>query len=259
MKTIPSHTQMEPATGGKLPGLPSHLPLGGVGTYSTANRRISGTGADRAYPILLVLSTLVAATFCYLYITKPVRIIPTALIPQIPLRQESTPAAKSLPVAASPNLLPREANLPGDTKQPSSPATSPASPDASPASPFEETNLRIQHVLNAESPNGEISRIILNVPVLYQSRNLRWTAQDVATARELLNRLSDYQEKSVALRSEGSALLASWSRLIEKTIPARDVRADSPSLPTNQQDSADIPQSAEFNTPQSIQIQPAEK
>lgn len=259
MKTIPSHTQMESATGGKLPGLPSQLPLGGVGAYSTANRRVSGTGADRAYPVLLVLSTLVAAIFCYLYITKPVRIIPPAFTPQIPLRTEPAPPVKSLPAAAYPTLLPSEASLPGDIKQPPFPATSPASPDASPASPFEETNLRIQHVLNAESPNGEISRIVLNVPVLYQSRNLRWTSQDVAAARELLNRLADYQEKSVALRSEGSALLASWNHLIEKTIPARDVRADSPSLPTNQQDSADIPQSAEFNTPQSIQIQPAEK
>jgi len=230
-----------------------------MGMYSTANRRISGTGADRAYPVLLVLSTLVAATFCYLYITKPVRIIPTAFTPQIPLHTEPAPTVKSLPAAASPNLLPGEATLPGDTKQPSSPASTPAYSDAYPASPFEETNLRIQHILNAESPNGDISRIVLNVPVLYQSRNLRWTTQDVATARELLNRLADYQEKSVALRSEGSALLASWNHLIEKTIPAREVRADSPSLPTNQQDSADTLQSAEFNTPQSIQIQPAGK
>jgi len=251
-----SPLELSAASAGKIPGIPSTLPLGGGGTYSAANRRNSPGGSDRIYPILLIFSTLLAGTFCFLYITKPVRIVPTAITPvsHPPAIKPTPPAAATAKPIAPGILLPGEASLPGEKKTASSP---PAEVPAT--SPFEETNLRIQHVLNAESPDGEISRIVLNVPVLYQSRNLRWTLQDVAEARVLLNRLADYQEKSVALRSEGAALLASWNHLVEKSIPSQDVRADSPSLPANQQGAAASPQPAELSTPQSIQLQPADK
>ena len=95
--------------------------------------------------------------------------------------------------------------------------------------------------------------------MLYQSRNLRWTPAEVAEARELLIRLADYQEKSRTLRLEGAELLDSWNRLIERSIPATDLRADSPTLPTNQQDAADAPRPAGLDTTELIQIQPAGK
>ena len=99
----------------------------------------------------------------------------------------------------------------------------------------------------------------LDVPVLYQSRNLRWTPTEVTHARELLARLMDYQEKSNRLRDEGSALLQAWNSLLDKSLPAADLRADSPSLPANQETATNPTRPASLITTESIQIKPAGK
>ena len=65
----------------------------------------------------------------------------------------------------------------------------------------------------------------------------------------------DYQEKSRQLRAEGVQLLDAWNHLISKSIPASELRADSPSLPENQVDAADAPRPAGLITTESIQIQ----
>ena len=124
---------------------------------------------------------------------------------------------------------------------------------------FEQTNLRVQHILTADTPDGHVANIDIDVPVLYQSRNLRWTPAEVAQARQLLIQLSDYQDKTRQLRAEGATLLASWNQLVEKSIPAGVVRADSPSLPSNQQDAADAPRPAGLDTNEAIRIQPTGK
>jgi hypothetical protein len=161
---------------------------------------------------------------------------------------------KAAPTPAKPEIMPDKDRLPGEKPTGSTPrATSPSE------TPFENTNLRIQHILTAEAPGGHTSRIDLDVPVLYQSRNLRWTPAEVAKARELLIRLADYQEKSRNLRLEGVELLDSWNQLIENSVPAAALRADSPTLPTNQQDAADSPRPAGLDTTELIQIQPAGK
>ena len=72
-------------------------------------------------------------------------------------------------------------------------------------------------------------------------------------------RMMDYQEKCQALRAEGVELLDAWNHLIDRSIPASDLRADSPSLPANQQDAADSPRPAGLITTESIQLQPAGK
>lgn len=127
------------------------------------------------------------------------------------------------------------------------------------ANAFEQTNLRIQHILTAEAPGGHLAKIDLDVPVLYQSRNLRWTAEEVAEARELLVRLANYQEKSRAMRAEGVALLDSWNHLVQRSIPDGELRADSPTLPANQEDAASTPRPVGLDTTESIQIKPAGK
>ena len=156
--------------------------------------------------------------------------------------------------------MPSHDRLPGekDTRGTSLDAGAPARASFAPVA-FEQTNLRIQHILTAEAPGGHLARINLDVPVLYQSRNLRWTAAEVTEARALLARLADYQEKSRTLRVEGAELLDSWNHLIGRSIPAGDLRADSPTLPANQQDAADAPRPAGLDTRELIQIQPAGK
>ncbi|MEI6655959.1 MAG: hypothetical protein WCP45_14445, partial [Verrucomicrobiota bacterium] len=223
----------------------------------------------RAYPWLLLASTAVSAIFCFMYITKPV----ISLSQSLPLKPAAAPPqpfiapGKSAVVAApaAPSLLPNGRLLPGDNLAPN-PTARPAQranlhpnlPLPSVASAFEETNLQIQHILTAETPNGDLSRIVLNVPVLYQTRNLGWTHDEVAEARELLKRLTTYQENSRSLREEGTMLLAAWNLLVERSLPTPGLRADSPSLPANQTDAHGTPKPAGLDTADSIQIQPAD-
>ena len=225
------------------------------------------------YPILLTASTAVAALFCLMYITKPViQSSPTPSPPPVPMaskatpKKQITPSAKAAnPAAAQAGLMPNGERLPGEPgARSANPKATPPAPDVplpipSSASPFEETNLRIQHIVTAEAPDGYLARLDLDVPVLYQSRHLRWTPDDVAAARDLVVRLIDYQEKTQRLRAEGADLLDTWNRLIDRSLPLKELRADSPSLPSNQEDAAAAPRPASLISTESIQIQPPGK
>lgn len=238
------------------------------------NVRAANVHRSSAYPWLLVISTLIAGVFCLLYITKPViitapasampaKVTPTAQTVGVEIKDAVTkPAADPVVKPAQEPLLPAGDQLPGDPSpelRPASPTARPSLPAVAASSPTEETNLRIQHILTAEAPGGHLDRIDLEVPVLYHSRNLRWTPEDVTRARELMIRLMDYQEKSRALRLEGAGLLDAWNALINKSIPTSELRADSPSLPSNQQDAADTPLPEELISEEVIQLEPAEK
>jgi hypothetical protein len=244
-----------------IPSLPVALATP-AGEYSKANRRAGTCPVQRAYPWLLASSTAVAALFCLMYITKPVIIAASdatrQTVPSQALAMADNPAK-------TPSLMPSADRLPGETS-PAANAVKPtatdprrALPGSAAASAFEETNMRIQHILTAEAPGGHLDRIDIDVPVLYQSRSLLWTPTEVAEARALLLRLMDYQEKSQALRAEGVELLGAWNHLIESSIPSADLRADSPSLPANQEDAADSPRPAGLITTESIQLQPSGK
>lgn len=221
--------------------------------------------------ILLVASTALAATFCYLYLTKPV--LPAPIVEHAPTQPSmaktdppANPATKTPPAKAGPRqeetpLLPSGNSLPGDpqvAKAPSSPANSsgkivPAPPTQSSASPYEETNLRIQHILSAKAPEGELGRIVVDVPVLYQSRNLRWSAKEAAKARQLLAELDAYQQKSRSLRLEGDNLLQRWNSLVQVSVPEKVLRADSPTLPENQTSAAP---DAKMQSSDAIRVEP---
>lgn len=232
------------------------------------------------YPILLLVSTGVSALFCYLYLTKPV--IVAAAPVDVPVSIASTsgpastvPAAKTPPAqpqvaskgdasGSSVSLVPGADRLPGDPASPGKntpPKKGQTSRRALPATPvgthFEETNLRVQHILTAETPGGDLSRIVLDVPVLLKTGTLAWTQSDISEARMLLQRLNDHQEKTRRLRDEGFQLLDLWNRLVERTIPSPVLRADSPSLPGNQQaaETGGSPESQESGS--AIQIHPS--
>lgn len=229
MKELPKQDQPE-AEVKKTKSMPI-LPLNTDPTsYSTSNRRAPGCPIQRLYPWLLFASTAVAATFCLAYISKPVILAaPTSQ------QQESLNTAASANSTTSKKqntLLPNQKALPGSEEN----SNKRAAPSAPLTSDFEETNIRIQHVLDAEFPSGDVSRIIVDVPVLYRSRNLRWTQNEAARARVLLNRLAAYQNQVRNLRSEGTQLLDEWNSLMTGSIPGEALRADSPSLPANQRD-----------------------
>ncbi len=217
-------------------------------SYSMANRRAHGICTQRAYPWLLGASMAISATFCLMYISKPVIIAAGS-----PGDFEKSPANRGRPVAASgkstASLLPDRHRLPGETIG----SVNSAAPPPPPADVFERTNLRVQHILTAEAPGGHLAKIDIDVPVLYRSRELRWTVGDVADARALLDRLTAWRAKSGELRTEGDALLGEWNLLVARSIPAADLRADSPTLPSNQQESAPAPAGANLETA-SIQL-----
>jgi hypothetical protein len=207
---------------------------------------------------------LVALVFCFLYVTKPV-IVP----PSVPVTPTPVPQPNAAPAAVSTGgsgLMPSVDRLPGE-KSPASPTKMKPSqigtglplPSSSSSPAFEETNLRIQHILTAEAPGGHLDRIDIDVPVLYQSRSLRWTPEEVEKARGLMARLIDYQEKSRLLREEGSHLLDSWNKLVGHSIPAGGLRADSPTLPANQENMSGEAHAEGLDTKDSIQIQIPEK
>jgi len=264
MKPLPAQQATDSRVHGEIiPSLPGPL-AAQAGNYSTANRRATTCGAQRVYPWLLSATTATAALFCIMYITKPV-IISDSPTPRSP-GNSAKPALAMAGTPSSPaSLMPGSNRLPGDQKTSASgvkPGTAdPRSALLPPPSTnaYEETNLRIQHILTAEAPGGHLDRIDIDVPVLYHSRSLCWTSKEVADARLLLVRLMDYQEKSRQLRAEGTGLLDAWNHLIGKSIPTAQLRADSPSLPENQLDAADAPRPAGLITDESIQIQPSGK
>ena len=260
-----------------------------AGTSEVKHRVATYPRQTRAYPLLLLASTATAALFCFMYITKPV-IPPAPTLSPNPLAAPTTtttplaapekpgttqppagpanttsaqpPAAAATAAPPAPSMLPDTERLPGDTganlaAKPPAPAD-PRQTLPAPA-PFEETNLHIQHVLTAAAPGGDLSRIVLNVPVLYQSRNLGWTQREVAESRALLQRLTTYQENSRALREEATQLLTAWNHLVERSIPTSVLRADSPSLPANQDYAGRSQAPAGLDTAEAIQIQPAAK
>lgn len=213
-------------------------------------------GHTLAYPWLLLVSTTMAAVFCFMYITKPMN----SLAPSLTVRPSTDPEQASPPAdeeTQATGLLPDPERLPGDKAVPTEPDPKSAR-SSRPTPTFEETNLQIQHVLSAEAPGGDLSRIVINVPVLYQSRNLGWTADDIAESRKLLVQLSAYQEKVRALREESTALLAAWNRLVDSSIPDTLLRADSPSLTANQGVAEIDPKKGGLDSAEAIQIQPSE-
>lgn len=254
MRPLPTN---HPVSAGQKPHSvePRTLELGPLsGPGSSSNRKSAACPVQRAYPWLLAMSTGLAAVFCGLYLTKPVVLAgtsgpSTALAPDAPSTLSANPA--------TPALIPSDQGLPGD-ETPARPA--PADPrgmvsaasDKS-SNPFEETNLRVQHVLAAQGPDGEnLGKILLDVPVLYRSRSLRWTPDQVERARDLLARIGDYREKSRSLREEAGALMTAWNDLLDDSIPADSLRADSPSLPANQSPAGSP---AGWDTTRAIEVQ----
>ncbi len=219
------------------------------------NKRVPKNAKNfNAYPLMLLLSTATAAIFFVMYITKPY------IVQGNPDGDTDIQLAGAENPTGNSNLLPNNNQLPGETTAKGPASTHPSHTGLQPPviEEFEETNLRMQHILTAKSPNGYTGRIDVDVPVLYQSRQLRWSASEVSEARSLLAQLNQHRDKTNQLRNEGAQLLKQWDQLISKSIPPTHLRADSPSTPENQH-SAVINQDDEPNfTADSIQTPPSE-
>lgn len=202
-----------------------------LGGSSGQNRRTpKNTKNFNAYPAMLLLSTVTAAVFFVMYLNKPY------IVQGDPNQKPESSDTQKPDQISQPGLAPNQNKLPGETTNKGTNANTFSHTNLQPPviGEFEETNLRMQHILTAKSPDGYTGRIDVDVPVLYQSRQLRWTAAEVEEARTLLAQLVEHRNKTNELRNEGALLLKSWDELIAKSIPSSHLRADSPSTPENQ-------------------------
>lgn len=220
----------------------------------TSNNRRTSCPTQRAYPWLLVTSTVMAGVFCFLYLNKPVVVTSASGEADAPFLSAAPDISEKIPkaMASKKATAALSDSLPGD--EAAKPRTTEPQNLAGDGNPFEETNLRIQHVIGAQSPQeDDLGRVILDVPVLYQSGTVRWTQDDVEKARSLLTRIGSYQEKSRALREEAIHLISEWDQLIVESIPDEALRADSRTLPENQGIGA--ADHAQLKTTESIEIE----
>lgn len=222
------------------------------GSYSIANRRVNSGPLQRAYPWLLFASTAVAAAFCFAYFNKSA-VSPVSTTPIVSEKNDTLTNPATLPLGSE-KIIPNGNTSPAGPSDDSLPPVSGPIPDSVLATEYEETNIRIQHVLEAESPTGDISRIVIDVPVLYRSGNLRLTRMQAEEARVILDKLELYQKNVSSLRTEGIALCTAWDSLIAESLPVGALSSDSPSLPKNQRN-LPSPESTSGTT-ESIKIPP---
>lgn len=220
------------------------------------------------YKVLLVLTTLSSILFCWLYVTKPVEVTigddSTATSASDPTQQNEVENSGPQPTTSPPPkfqktalskptdfLPPSENTLPGTPRtstkitetSPNSkknPIPLPNSSSTSGQNEYEETNDRIQHVITAQS-GDQSERIILEVPVIYQTRGMRLGPQQAEEARRILRALKSYKSLVTKLHQDGQNISKAWELLLLDSQPIDALRADSPSLPQNSTYSSSVP------------------
>jgi hypothetical protein len=146
----------------------------------------------------------------------------------------------------APKLLPDGNSLP-DGSHPNSqePATKPeaikqdkgldAQPDpekaASDTSLWEPTGITVSRVfLATDGAKGEVRKIPMNVPVLYESRLLALDKDKQRAVARLLDKLVVYRTRLAAIRKEGADLLTEWNQIVSSSTPQDLLLSDSPTL-----------------------------
>ncbi len=197
------------------------------------------------YKYLLTFSTLSAVFFCWLYVTKPTVISPTRTDTEenaTDLFDSSITTQKPNPVATENSFSSlNNTGLPGEsTNSTNQSQASAANKDSNIPLPlsdstknlvgFEETNDRVQHVITAQR-NSSSERIILEVPVIYKTRGLRFGPEQANEAQRVLRALKIYQSQIKKLHQDGKNIQLAWDSLLMSAQPVASLRADSPSLP----------------------------
>ena len=217
---------------------------------------------DKVYPWLFSISITVSAVLCWLYVTKPVIVEGNvssgngspgqAMTASTDTLNTGLPKAGALASGGRAALIPSDSVLPGGSShsvargqaaandrspRAISPAMLSKAHDGASSSPFspgwESTNLKVQHILSVDAGGGDLEKVVLNVPVLYKTRTLRWAGEDITKARSVMKRLMEYEHNLNKLRGEGQSILKDWNEILEATAPTEALRADSPSLPYN--------------------------
>ena len=221
-----------------------------------SNQREIGASIFRDINLwLLLVSVALSAVLCWMYVNKPVIILSTidrstAVDPStIEMKNEKSDSQVVEPIIANTknltesNILPSDNALPGIVQQDQAGViVSPVKPNSKAISDlkklqyssdwngWEKTNLQMQHVLSANLDGANVQKIVINTPVYYESRTMRWSKKDIAQARDILSRLVVYESNIHKLRLESRSILEDWNEFVQKTIPHQVLRADSPSI-----------------------------
>jgi hypothetical protein len=170
-------------------------------------------------------------------------VAPEGTLERAELQTVETKAPKLLPDG---NSLP-DGSHPNSQKQPKEPATKPeavkqdkgldAQPDPGKAahesdtSLWEPTGITVSRVfLATDGVKGEVRKIPMNVPVLYESRLLALDKDKQRAVARLLDKLVAYRTRLAAVRKEGADLLAEWNQIVSSSTPQDLLLSDSPTL-----------------------------
>ncbi|MGJ8671644.1 hypothetical protein [Rubritalea sp.] len=209
------------------------------------------------YKFLLILSTLSAVFFCYLYVTKPCE---TVILTEQPKSEQIEPSPEEIttsPVnsfeALSSNSLPCElsSNSTEDTSDNTLDGIPlPQTPSTADNIGWEETNDRVQHVVTAEY-GAQSQRVLIEIPVIYKTRGLRLGPDQANEAQRVLRALKIYQQQIKKLHQDGENIQMAWNSLLLSAQPIEALRADSPSIP---QTSSSNPALLNENSAQTIKV-----
>jgi hypothetical protein len=168
-------------------------------------------------------------------------VAPEGTLERAELQTVETKAPKLLPDG---NSLP-DGSHPNSQKQSKEPATKPeaikpdkgldAQPDpekvASDTSLWEPTGITVSRVfLATDGAKGEVRKIPMNVPVLYESRLLALDKDKQRAVARLLDKLVAYRTRLAAIRKEGADLLTEWNQIVSSSTPQDLLLSDSPTL-----------------------------
>jgi hypothetical protein len=170
-------------------------------------------------------------------------VAPEGTLERAELQTVETKAPKLLPDG---NSLP-DGSHPNSQKQSKEPATKPeavkqdkgldAQPDPEKAvhesdtSLWEPTGITVSRVfLATDGAKGEVRKIPMNVPVLYESRLMALDKDKQRAVARLLDKLVTYRTRLSAIRKEGADLLAEWNQIVSSSTPQDLLLSDSPTL-----------------------------
>jgi hypothetical protein len=159
-----------------------------------------------------------------------------------PGQQKLLPSNSALP-EASPD--PKNATLPAGAKEPGSKVEKVEAPkptedpqpadekttDLSNGSIWEPTGITVSRLfLATTTAGGDMRKVPMSVPVLYESRLLAVDKDKQRAIARLLDKLVSYRSRLATMKKEGTDLLAEWNDIVGSSTPQDLLLSDSPTL-----------------------------
>jgi len=103
--------------------------------------------------------------------------------------------------------------------------------NATDTSIWEPTGITVSRLfLASDGANGEVHKVPISVPVLYESRLLALDKDKQRAIARLLDKLMSYRTRLAAIRKEGADLLGEWNQIISSSTPQDLLLSESPTL-----------------------------